>query len=128
MFQRARPDVTSVFMTQRRRETPSASWEAAAAVTTRGTTSPVSVCTVSLLSHFVPVLDTEYLAQRVQNALTLNLRWLYNRMISIIVQIVDNDHGNNLMQFEKDSPFFYEYLYDKLGIPSHNPFCTLLMY
>ena len=34
----------------------------------------------------------------------LNLLYLHDRMKLIIAQIVDTDHRNNLVKFEKDSP------------------------
>ena len=38
---------------------------------------------------------------------TLRLLYLHDRMKQITVPVVDNDHRNNLVKFEKDSPFYF---------------------
>ena len=37
----------------------------------------------------------------------LRLLYLHDRMKKITVLVVDNDHRNNLVKFEKDSPFYF---------------------
>ena len=37
----------------------------------------------------------------------LRLLYLHDRMKTITVLVVDNDHRNNLVKFEKDSPFYF---------------------
>ena len=39
--------------------------------------------------------------------MSLRLLYLHDRMKQIIVQIVDNDHRNNFMKFEKDLLFHF---------------------
>ena len=62
-----------------------------------------------LPSHIIPVLDSHYLVQRVPNALALYLKLLnlHDLMRYNIVWIVDDVHRDNLVTFEKDSPFFF---------------------
>ena len=41
------------------------------------------------------------------------------RLLCIPVQIVRNDHRNDLMKFEKDSSFYFEYLSNKVDLHAH---------
>ena len=46
----------------------------------------------------------DYNQHETVDVVQLNLLYLRDRMKLIIVQIVDNDHRNNLVKFGKDSP------------------------